>query len=180
MSKQNLKEKLHTFDPDRLLKWLSWILAAASGVVVTTFVFYFINFSEGLSNDHERWGTFGDFIGGTLNPILSFLALIALLLTVVLQSRQAEISKNELELSRKEMEATRQELARSAVAQEKTEQAQLKQAIAQEIAARIAAINQLLQQEEEVISRITSWGGGSAKEARRNAAMESKKELVEG
>jgi hypothetical protein len=52
-------------------------------------------------------GTFGDFMGGTLNPILSFFALIALLLTIILQSN--------------ELEATREELKRSATAQEKSE-----------------------------------------------------------
>ncbi len=66
-----------------------------------------MSFSGSLRNDHERWGTFGDFMGGTLNPILSFFALIAVLLTIILQS--------------KELEATREELKRSATAQEKSE-----------------------------------------------------------
>jgi len=89
------------------------MFSVATGIVVTVFVFYFMNFSGSLSSEHERWGTFGDFVGGTLNPILSFFALIALLLTIILQS--------------KELEATREELKRSATAQEKSEASLKKQ-----------------------------------------------------
>ncbi|MGX1203792.1 hypothetical protein [Marinobacter sp. MBR-105] len=171
MAKRDLKGKLEAFDSDQLRKWLAWILSINTGAVSAVFIFYFINFDGGLSSDHTRWGTFGDFVGGILSPILSFSALIALLLTIVLQSRQLEISKNELE-------ATRQELARSAAAQEKAEKAQLKQAKAQEIAARIAAINQLLQLEDEVIRQISSWKPGSPEMARRNNAMGNKRGLI--
>ena len=107
MSKKNLKEKLKALTSDQLFSWLAWIFSIATGIVVVVFVFYFMNFSGSLSNEHERWGTFGDFMGGTLNPILSFFSLIALLLTIILQS--------------KELEATREELKRSATAQEKSE-----------------------------------------------------------
>jgi uncharacterized membrane protein len=107
LSKENLKEKLKAFTSDHLLYWLALIFLTATGIVAVVFVFYFMNFPGSLSNQHERWGSFGDFMGGTLNPILSFFALIALLLTIILQS--------------KELEATREELKRSATAQEKSE-----------------------------------------------------------
>lgn len=61
-------------------------------------------------------GTKGDYYGGLLNPIFGFLSLMALLYTIVLQSR-------ELSLSRQELEATKNEVKRSADAQEKSEQA---------------------------------------------------------
>ena len=53
------------------------------------------------------FGTFGDFVGGTLNPGLSFLGFMALLYTIYLQS--------------KELESNRQELKRAASAQAKTD-----------------------------------------------------------
>ena len=43
-------------------------------------------------------GTFGDFIGGTLNPVLTFLTFMGLLITIVLQ--QTELRESRVELSR--------------------------------------------------------------------------------
>lgn len=109
----NLEEKLEKLTPLRLFKWLVWIFGIATGLIGLVLTFYFMEFNNGFSNESSDWGTFGDFIGGTLNPILSFLSLTALLLTIVLQS--------------KELESTRKELERSASAQEKTEIALNKQ-----------------------------------------------------
>ena len=166
-----LKDKIESFDSKQLLKWLSWIFVVAVTIMVGVFLFYFINFSGDISSSHEKWGTFGDFVGGTLNPILSFLALIALLLTVILQNRQLEISGNELE-------ATREELRRSAEAHEKSEQSLQLQAKALEISARISAISHLLNLAEDTIRSITTYTTGSPQEAQRNTATINKKELV--
>lgn len=74
--------------------------------------FYIQNFGYlGISTEQEVWAQFGDFIGGTLNPILAFFAFIALLYTIKLQSDALQMSKDELQ-------ATREELSRSAKAQE--------------------------------------------------------------
>lgn len=74
--------------------------------------FYLQNFGYlGISTKQEVWAQFGDFVGGTLNPILAFFAFIALLYTIKLQSDSLETSKNELQ-------ATREELSKSAKAQE--------------------------------------------------------------
>lgn len=107
MSNQTLEQKLEAMTPVRLFKWLAWILGVASAVVACTFFVYFLNFHGEFSKSKTDWGIFGDFVGGTLNPLLSFLGLIALLLTIVLQS--------------KELESTRVELKRAASAQENTE-----------------------------------------------------------
>jgi hypothetical protein len=39
---------------------------------------YIFNFPGGLSGNQADWGTFGDFMGGVLNPIVSLVTLIAL------------------------------------------------------------------------------------------------------
>lgn len=54
-----------------------------------------------LSNEISTWGTFGDFIGGTLNPILAFLSLIALLYTIKIQSKELALSTKELHEAQK-------------------------------------------------------------------------------
>ena len=87
-------------------KYLVAIGLIALTVVLLVFLFYFYNFSAPLSNSQQIWGEFGDFIGGTLNPILSFLALIALLMTITLQSKQLFFSRQELELTKMELAKT--------------------------------------------------------------------------
>lgn len=88
--------------------------------LIIAFIGYRIHFNGGFSNANEDWGTFGDFFGGTLNPIFSFLGLIALLYTI---SAQGE----ELDLSRTELMLTREELSRSANAQIMAQEALHKQ-----------------------------------------------------
>lgn len=93
----------------------AWILICVSiFFLIAIFTSYFLNFHGGVSLDNADWGTFGDFIGGILNPIFGFLGLIALLWTINLQIK-------ELEATRQELENTRQELARAAKAQENSE-----------------------------------------------------------
>lgn len=93
---------------DKIIKILASVVAVAVGSVVFVFGAYFFMFGgDGFSRSSADWGTFGDFVGGSLNPLLSFFGLIALLLTIVLQGR--------------ELELTRKELKRSADSQEKTQ-----------------------------------------------------------
>jgi len=77
--------------------WLYVIGAVALIFIVLVLSMYFIHFTR-LSTDTTVWGTFGDYVGGSLNPLLSFLALIALLYTIRLQKRQL----NETEDANKE------------------------------------------------------------------------------
>lgn len=63
---------------------------------------YAINFRvHEISGKSGDWGTFGDFVGGTLNPLLSFFALVILLKTFSMQ-------RKELALQRKELKKTQQ------------------------------------------------------------------------
>ena len=48
---------------------------------------YFFKFHGELSNQHDVWGQFGSFWGGTLNPLLSLIAFLALLYTIILQQK---------------------------------------------------------------------------------------------
>ncbi|MAS40873.1 MAG: hypothetical protein CMK33_04070, partial [Porticoccaceae bacterium] len=66
--------------------------------------------------ESDAWGQLGDFFGGVLNPAFSFLALLALLMTLYVQSRELKLSRQVAELSREELELTREELKNSAEA----------------------------------------------------------------
>lgn len=54
---------------------------------------YYLNFNEGLglSSDKGDWGTFGDFIGGFSNPIITFITMCMLIKSIDLQ-KDANIS----------------------------------------------------------------------------------------
>ncbi|WP_377702119.1 putative phage abortive infection protein [Pseudoduganella sp. UC29_71] len=64
-------------------------LAVGLGVVFAIAVVgvYMANFGS-IEADHERWGQFGDYFGGTLNPVFSFLGLVAIVVTMRLQISQ--------------------------------------------------------------------------------------------
>ncbi len=88
-----------------LKKGLIWVTIIASLGLCIVVCSYFMKFTGVLSSNQSDWGVFGDFIGGTLNPIFSFLSLLAILFTINLQVQ--------------ELEATRTELKQSRIAQEK-------------------------------------------------------------
>ena len=73
------------------------VIASIMGAVAASLYFY--TFSGPFIAEHEKWGVFGDYIGGTLNPIFAFFGLIALLVTIVFQSRELRATKDELKRS---------------------------------------------------------------------------------
>lgn len=89
---------------------VSWLFVIGSFALVTAWVYFLVRTKDQLDTPGTL-GQMGDFIGGSVNPVLSLMTLYALGLTVVMQARQ-------LRLSREELVATRAELARAAEAQE--------------------------------------------------------------
>ena len=81
--------------PNRLLWILGGAAVAAFLIVLGLYISYFKNLS--VTNDSATWGTFGDYLGGTLNPIISFLALIGLLYTIHQQAQEMQATREELE-----------------------------------------------------------------------------------
>lgn len=75
---------------------------------------YFYNFPIPLEAKKEVWGQFGDFVGGTLNPLLSFITIYILYKTIVLQKTSLEKTNEALELSQNTYELSRTELTKSA------------------------------------------------------------------
>jgi hypothetical protein len=70
-------------------------LAIALGVLAL----YIFRFHGPLTTTQDVWGQFGDYVGGLLNPVFSFLALLALLATFRLQVQELEFSKLALQNS---------------------------------------------------------------------------------
>lgn len=72
---------------------LAYVGIAVAVVVVAVYVW---QFHGPLAKEPEKWGQFGDYVGGLLNPTFSLLALLALLATLGLQVRELRLSVKEL------------------------------------------------------------------------------------
>jgi putative phage abortive infection protein len=102
--------KLDTEDQDSFSTILKGILLVATLVALAALGLYFNNFNEGFSSDQAIWGTFGDYLGGVLNPVFGFLGLLALLITIALQSKELKLSREELRNSSTALNAQNQTL----------------------------------------------------------------------
>ena len=90
---------------------LNWILWTAIILFIGLLLIYYFNIFPLDETKKGEWGTFGDFIGGTLNPLFALFSLFAIIYTIKIQTE-------ELELSRKELEETKEELKESRIAQQ--------------------------------------------------------------
>lgn len=60
---------------------------------------YWAAFGVSTAIDHGTWGQFGDYFGGVLGTVLAFLAFVALLMTLRIQSKELALSSTELQNS---------------------------------------------------------------------------------
>lgn len=71
-------------------------------LIITFFVIYGYLNSSGESffpSERDKLGQFGDYFGGTLNPIFGFASFIALLITIIYQAKELNASTKELKNS---------------------------------------------------------------------------------
>lgn len=103
MSKQSNNLEVEEF---KAIEWKIKIsLFIGFALICIVLITYFSNFHGSLSKTDSTWGTFGDFIGGTLNPILASLGFYWLTASIRLQL--------------KELRDTREVLKETAIHQEK-------------------------------------------------------------
>lgn len=75
--------------------------------------FYLYNFYHpNFSSDNADWGTFGDFMGGTLNPLFALLSLYAIIYTIRIQTEELELTRDEMRKSNLSQEEQSQSLQR--------------------------------------------------------------------
>jgi len=75
-------------------------LIAIFAVIILSVFFYGITQNPKFEDIIKIWADFGDFMGGTLNPILSALSLFGLLFTIYYQNKELEETRKELKESR--------------------------------------------------------------------------------
>lgn len=81
------------------------LIAILAGVVgLAVFASYLLWFGDPIDSQ-EIAGQFGDFLGGALNPWFSFLALVALLYTIHLQSHELRLTREQFVRSSDALEA---------------------------------------------------------------------------
>ena len=78
------------------------VMLAIFAVLISGSVFWFA-----LSNSDQaaRNGPWGDFVSGTLNPILTFLAFLGVLISIAIQKRELLLSRQEFERSANALES---------------------------------------------------------------------------
>ena len=86
-------------------KWAIWV---AFGLLLGALLAYLANFHGGFSDETSAWGEFGDYLGGLVNPIVGFLTIC--LLTVSLRQNQLALqqAREELKLARKAIEQAKE------------------------------------------------------------------------
>lgn len=86
---------------------LNWILGTAIILFIGLLLIYYFNIFPLDETKKGEWGTFGDFIGGTLNPLFALFSLFAIIYTIKIQTKELQLSREELEATRKELEGSR-------------------------------------------------------------------------
>lgn len=100
---------------DFIIQKPHYVAVITLGVVTLILIIYLL-LSGGTLGSFAQWGQFGDYFGGVLNPILSFIAIIVLLITIRLQSKELKNSTKQLKHSADELELSRIELEKSSKA----------------------------------------------------------------
>jgi hypothetical protein len=85
-------------DPDgQQLKIIYVAAIIVVGISIFLLFLYFKQFgSLGLSSDNGHWGTFGDYFGGVVNPIVGMLTVFLVLHSIRIQRRELRASLEEL------------------------------------------------------------------------------------
>jgi uncharacterized membrane protein len=82
---------------ERVVGRVGWSVGGVAVLAgVASVLLYLRNFRGPFHQSQEVWGQFGDYLGGTLNPIFSLLSLIAILVTLFLQTRELANSSETL------------------------------------------------------------------------------------
>jgi uncharacterized membrane protein len=152
---------------------LTGVLVLGGVVLAAAWYFYVSHFGRATwSSGHDVWGQLGDFIGGVTNPILTFLSLVALLMTVRLQADQVDAAREELEEARQAQRdasaAVSDQIAQARV----LAAAQLRTALAQE-----AASEAMAQQARAAVSAATTVAR-TASLASLNAVLEPHRDML--
>lgn len=86
--------------------WVIGIVAIA--IIAGVFGAYISKFSDHAWGGPTEWGMFGDYVGGLANPLLSFLTIFLLIVSLYYQTQELAATREELAQSREAMQQANQ------------------------------------------------------------------------
>lgn len=90
-------------------KGILWSVGiAAIAIIAGVLGTYAIKFSNYAWGGPADWGMFGDYVGGLANPLLSFLTIFLLIVSLYYQNQELAATREELSQSRKAMQQANQ------------------------------------------------------------------------
>lgn len=99
-------ERFFSENAPAILVWVFVVALIVTSIVVAAYFAWFLG--TPLNIEHEKLGQAGDYFGGILNPVLSFLSVFTLLVALVLQGRELRLSREALTLSQEELKSSRE------------------------------------------------------------------------
>lgn len=76
-------------------------LATAGAVILSYVGFFYFKLRYGFSHDPAVWGQLGDYVGGLLNPILSFISVVLLIRSLALQNAANRVVVDQIQDAKK-------------------------------------------------------------------------------
>lgn len=117
MTSEQNKSGLADVLSDNAERILVGVLALALlSALIVGFAYFTLFLGPPLSIEPATLGQAGDYFGGILNPVFGFLSVFALLVALVLQTRELKLSRESLKISQEELKASREEQAKAAEA----------------------------------------------------------------
>jgi uncharacterized membrane protein len=79
------------------IKKFVWIISILTIIFINVpIIIYFINFNGSLSDDHTKWGSFGDYIGGIVGTLFNLIAVLFSIISIYITLKIAtRIHENE-------------------------------------------------------------------------------------
>lgn len=72
------------------------------GIFAVVTIFYFLNFSVLGHFSQESFAQFGDYVGGLVNPVLSFLTILLLIKSIRIQNEELRLTREEMKIANEE------------------------------------------------------------------------------
>lgn len=94
---QSVKQESPEALNKRILRWRQWLTGFGALLILSYVIYFGVLLGQNPAKDADKWGQFGDFFGGMLNPLVAFAAFYWL-------TQSVKIQKTELELARKAAE----------------------------------------------------------------------------